>query len=146
MSRIRLKDCLLIVLGGILYALVLNMLIIPHEFGEGGITGVALLFYYTLGMEAGVTSFILNGFLLVLAYRFLSKVGILHIFSNRFYVSDHVFDQFSTGAVASSNSLSDSSWTSNWFIYGTCPSWKWFDSRQRHHCPIVQQVFQLEDF
>ncbi|HFI0470503.1 TPA: YitT family protein [Streptococcus suis] len=80
MSRIRLKDCLLIILGGILYALVLNMLIIPHEFGEGGITGVALLFYYTLGMEAGVTSFILNGFLLVLAYRFLSKVRVFYTF------------------------------------------------------------------
>ncbi|MCK4029323.1 YitT family protein [Streptococcus iners] len=80
MSRIRLKDCLLIVLGGILYALVLNMLIIPHEFGEGGITGVALLFYYTLGMEAGVTSFIFNGVLLVLAYRFLSRVRVFYTF------------------------------------------------------------------
>ncbi|HEL1614029.1 TPA: YitT family protein [Streptococcus suis] len=80
MSKIGLKDCLLIVMGGILYALVLNMLVIPHEFGEGGVTGLALLFYYTLGMEAGVTSFIFNGFLLVLAYRFLSRVRVFYTF------------------------------------------------------------------
>lgn len=80
MSKIGLKDCLLIVLGGILYALVLNMLVIPHEFGEGGVTGLALLFYYTLGMEAGVTSFIFNGVLLVLAYRFLSRVRVFYTF------------------------------------------------------------------
>lgn len=80
MSKIGLKDCLLIVMGGILYALVLNMLVIPHEFGEGGVTGLALLFYYTLGMEAGVTSFIFNGALLVLAYRFLSRVRVFYTF------------------------------------------------------------------
>lgn len=80
MSKIGLKDCLLIVMGGILYALVLNMLVIPHEFGEGGVTGLALLFYYTLGMEAGVTSFIFNGVLLILAYRFLSRVRVFYTF------------------------------------------------------------------
>ncbi|HFH9947421.1 TPA: YitT family protein [Streptococcus suis] len=80
MSKIGLKDCLLIVMGGILYALVLNMLVIPHEFGEGGVTGLALLFYYTMGMEAGVTSFIFNGVLLVLAYRFLSRVRVFYTF------------------------------------------------------------------
>lgn len=80
MSKIGLKDCLLIIMGGILYALVLNMLVIPHEFGEGGVTGLALLFYYTLGMEAGVTSFIFNGVLLVLAYRFLSRVRVFYTF------------------------------------------------------------------
>lgn len=80
MSKIGLKDCLLIVMGGILYALVLNMLVIPHEFGEGGVTGLALLFYYTMGMEAGVTSFVFNGVLLVLAYRFLSRVRVFYTF------------------------------------------------------------------
>ncbi|HFI0255932.1 TPA: YitT family protein [Streptococcus suis] len=80
MSRNRLKDCLLIVLGGILYALVLNMLIIPHEFGEGGITGVTLLLYYTTGIEAGLSSFILNGLLILLAYRYLNKITVFYTF------------------------------------------------------------------
>lgn len=44
MSKIGLKDCLLIVMGGILYALVLNMLVIPHEFGEGGSQGLPCFF------------------------------------------------------------------------------------------------------
>lgn len=80
MSRNRLKDCLLIVLGGILYALVLNMLIIPHEFGEGGITGVTLLLYYTTGIEAGLSSFILNGLLILLACRYLNKITVFYTF------------------------------------------------------------------
>ncbi|HFI0419986.1 TPA: YitT family protein [Streptococcus suis] len=80
MSKITLKDCLLIVTGAILYALVLNMLIIPHEFGEGGITGVTLLLYYTTGIEAGFSSFILNGLLILLAYRYLNKITVFYTF------------------------------------------------------------------
>lgn len=80
MLKITLKDCLLIVTGAILYALVLNMLIIPHEFGEGGITGVTLLLYYTTGIEAGFSSFILNGLLILLAYRYLSKITVFYTF------------------------------------------------------------------
>ncbi|HFI2472408.1 TPA: YitT family protein [Streptococcus suis] len=80
MSKITLKDCLLIVTGAILYALVLNMLIIPHEFGEGGITGVTLLLYYTTGIEAGLSSFILNGLLILLAYRYLNKITVFYTF------------------------------------------------------------------
>ncbi|NQN54916.1 hypothetical protein HPA15_10545 [Streptococcus suis] len=80
MLKITLKDCLLIVTGAILYALVLNMLIIPHEFGEGGITGVTLLLYYTTGIEAGLSSFILNGLLILLAYRYLNKITVFYTF------------------------------------------------------------------
>lgn len=80
MLKITLKDCLLIVTGAILYALVLNMLIIPHEFGEGGITGVTLLLYYTTGIEAGLSSFILNGLLILLAHRYLNKITVFYTF------------------------------------------------------------------
>ncbi|CYW72545.1 YitT family protein [Streptococcus suis] len=73
MMQIKWRDCLLICFGAILYALVLNMLIIPHEFGEGGITGVTLLLFYTTGIATSLSSFVLNGILIVLAYRFLSK-------------------------------------------------------------------------
>ncbi|HFU3946557.1 TPA: YitT family protein [Streptococcus suis] len=80
MSEFRVKDCLLIITGAILYALVLNMLIIPHEFGEGGITGVTLLLYYTTGLEAGISSFILNSLLILMAYRYLKKITVLYTF------------------------------------------------------------------
>ncbi|HFI0106806.1 TPA: YitT family protein [Streptococcus suis] len=80
MSEFRVKDCLLIITGAILYALVLNMLIIPHEFGEGGITGVTLLLYYTTGLEAGGSSFVLNSLLILLAYRYLNKITVLYTF------------------------------------------------------------------
>ncbi|HFI0041429.1 TPA: YitT family protein [Streptococcus suis] len=80
MSEFRVKDCLLIITGAILYALVLNMLIIPHEFGEGGITGVTLLLYYTTGLEAGISSFVLNSLLILLAYRYLKKITVFYTF------------------------------------------------------------------
>ncbi len=80
MSEFRVKDCLLIITGAILYALVLNMLIIPHEFGEGGITGLTLLLYYTTGLEAGVSSFVLNSLLILLAYRYLNKITVFYTF------------------------------------------------------------------
>ncbi len=80
MSEIKLRDCLLICFGAVLYALVLNMLIIPHEFGEGGITGVTLLLYYMAGIETSVSSFVLNGILIILAYRFLSKLTVSYTF------------------------------------------------------------------
>lgn len=80
MLKIKLRDCLLISLGAVLYALVLNMLIIPHEFGEGGITGVTLLLYYMTGIETSVSSFVLNGILIILAYRFLSKLTVFYTF------------------------------------------------------------------
>ncbi|MDQ8758886.1 MULTISPECIES: YitT family protein [Streptococcus] len=80
MSEIKLRDCLLICFGAVLYALVLNMLIIPHEFGEGGITGVTLLLYYMAGIETSLSSFVLNGILIILAYRFLSKLTVFYTF------------------------------------------------------------------
>ncbi|MFX3729394.1 YitT family protein, partial [Streptococcus suis] len=61
-------------------ALVLNMLIITHEFGEGGITGVTLLLFYTTGIETSLSSFVLNVILIVLAYRFLSKLTVFYTF------------------------------------------------------------------
>lgn len=74
------KNVSLVVAGSLLYAVVINALIIPHEFGEGGVTGVTLLLYYTTGLEAGISSFVLNALLIVLAYRYLNKITVLYTF------------------------------------------------------------------
>ncbi|MFX3970871.1 YitT family protein, partial [Streptococcus suis] len=74
------RACLLICCGAILYALVWNMLIIPKEFGEGGITGVTLLLFYTTGIETSLSCFFLNVILIVLAYRFFSNLTVLYTF------------------------------------------------------------------
>lgn len=80
MSKIQLRDCLYIILGAVIYALVLNMLVIPHEFGEGGVTGLTLLLYYVFGIETSLSGLILNGLLILLAYRFLSKIMVFYSF------------------------------------------------------------------
>lgn len=49
------------------------MFVIPSDLGEGGVTGITIILYYLYGWSPGLVSFILNGFLLVIGYKFLSK-------------------------------------------------------------------------
>src|SRR5699024_5712523 len=49
------------------------LFVIPSYLGEGGITGVTIILYYVYGWSPGIMSFIFNGILLVIGYRFLNK-------------------------------------------------------------------------
>ena len=40
---------------------------------EGGVTGISLLAFYTLDVPVAITSFVLNGIILVIGFRFLEK-------------------------------------------------------------------------
>lgn len=62
----------IIILGAFLFALAVNMFIIPGDLGEGGVTGVTIISYYLYGWSPGLVNIILNGFLLIVGYRFLS--------------------------------------------------------------------------
>src|SRR5690625_948735 len=67
------KDILIIILGSFIFSLAINVFIIPADLGEGGVTGVTIILYYLFGWSPGLMSFILNGFLLIIGYKFLSK-------------------------------------------------------------------------
>lgn len=67
------RDILLIVIGSMLYAFSLTFLSIPNHLAEGGVSGVAILLYYAFTWSPGITNFIVNGFLLLIGYRFLPR-------------------------------------------------------------------------
>ena len=51
---------------------------IANHFGEGGITGVTLLGYYTLQIDPALSNLILNGFLLIIGYRYLERKTMIY--------------------------------------------------------------------
>lgn len=68
-----LKDMILIVVGSALYALSLTFLAIPSHLAEGGVPGASIILYYAFSWSPGITSFILNTFVLLIGYRVLPR-------------------------------------------------------------------------
>ncbi|WP_442604340.1 YitT family protein [Paenibacillus sp. KN14-4R] len=66
-------DILMIMVGAFLFALAINLFVIPNEFGEGGVTGITIILYYLFGWSPGLMSLILNAILLIIGYKFLDK-------------------------------------------------------------------------
>ncbi|RKP51498.1 YitT family protein [Cohnella endophytica] len=69
----RILDIVFIIFGTLLFALAVNLFIIPNDFGEGGVTGITIIFYYLFQWSPGLVSLILNSLLLVVGYKFLDK-------------------------------------------------------------------------
>lgn len=69
----RIHDISFIIIGAFIFALGINLFIIPSDLGEGGITGLSIILFYVYGWSPGITSFIFNGILLIIGYRFLSR-------------------------------------------------------------------------
>ncbi|NIK79174.1 uncharacterized membrane-anchored protein YitT (DUF2179 family) [Paenibacillus castaneae] len=69
----RILDIIVIMIGSIFFSLAVNLFIIPSEFGEGGVTGVTIIFYYLYHWSPGLLSLILNSLLLIVGYKFLDK-------------------------------------------------------------------------
>lgn len=76
--RKTITDVLIIMVGALAFALGINVFVIPHEFGEGGVVGVTIILYYLLEWSPGWTSLIINMLLLALGYRFLPKRTVVY--------------------------------------------------------------------
>lgn len=74
----RLLDILIIVVGAFLFALGVNLFVIPNELGEGGVTGITIILYYLFEWSPGIVSLIINGLLLIVGYRFLDRTAVLY--------------------------------------------------------------------
>lgn len=72
------KDILVIIFGAFLFALAVNLFVIPNDLGEGGVTGVAIIAYYLFKWSPGIVNFTLNSILLIIGYKFLSKQMIVY--------------------------------------------------------------------
>lgn len=66
-------QCLITILGTFVYAIGLNLFMIPHKFLSGGFTGIAMILYYLTGFPVGLTNLIANIPLLYLCYKYMGK-------------------------------------------------------------------------
>jgi uncharacterized membrane-anchored protein YitT (DUF2179 family) len=69
----RILDIVIIIIGTLLFSLAVNLFILPNKFGEGGVTGLTIIFYYLYQWSPGLVSLILNSLLLFVGYKFLDK-------------------------------------------------------------------------
>lgn len=71
-------DFLFIIVGSFIFALAVNIFVIPNDLGEGGVTGLTIIAYYLYGWSPGLVNLILNGFLLIAGFKFLNKSTIVY--------------------------------------------------------------------
>jgi len=71
-------DLLIIAIGAFAFALGINVFVIPHELGEGGVVGVTIILYYLFQWSPGWSSLIINMALLAIGYRLLPKKTVVY--------------------------------------------------------------------
>ncbi|WP_397539068.1 YitT family protein [Rummeliibacillus pycnus] len=74
----RTTDIIFIIIGAFLFALGVNLFVIPNELGEGGVTGITIITYYLFKWSPGLVNLILNAFLLIIGYKFMSKITMIY--------------------------------------------------------------------
>ncbi|OXM82548.1 YitT family protein [Paenibacillus rigui] len=74
----RLVDLGFLAAGSLLFALAVNLFVIPNQFGEGGVTGVTIILYYLFQWPPGLVNLILNAVLMGIGYKFLDKTTIVY--------------------------------------------------------------------
>src|SRR5690625_585451 len=69
----RIYDLSFIVFGSFIFAVGINVFVLGNDLGEGGVTGITIILFYLYGWSPGLMNFILNGLLLIIGYKFLSR-------------------------------------------------------------------------
>lgn len=64
----------LILLGCLISSASINLFLVPHQLFSGGVSGIAIIFYYLFALPIGVQMLIMNIPLLIAAYRTLGKI------------------------------------------------------------------------
>ena len=63
------KDLLLVILGSFIFSAGVNAFVISGNLGEGGVTGIAVL-YYAFHISPAITNFVANALLIIVGYKF----------------------------------------------------------------------------
>lgn len=74
----RIIDFLFITVGSFIFALAVNLFVIPNDLGEGGVTGITIIAYYLYEWSPALVSLVLNGFLLIVGFKFLSRNTVIY--------------------------------------------------------------------
>ena len=72
-SKGNMKDFMFIVFGILSYAVGYTAFILPDRVVMGGVSGLSALIYYATNIPAGISIFVLNSTLLILAFSALTK-------------------------------------------------------------------------
>lgn len=66
-------NILSVIAGSFIFAVGINVFMIAGNLGEGGVTGLSIIFLYAFDIPLAISTLVLNGILLVIGFRFLSK-------------------------------------------------------------------------
>ncbi|MCM3130063.1 MULTISPECIES: YitT family protein [unclassified Paenibacillus] len=69
----RMFDMIMLLAGAFIFALAVNLFVIPNDFGEGGVTGISIVLYYLFQWSPALVGFVINGILLIIGYKLLDK-------------------------------------------------------------------------
>lgn len=72
------KNGIQIILGAMIYALAINYFLIPNRIGEGGVTGLTALGYYTFKISPALTNIVLNGILVLVGFKLLKRETVFY--------------------------------------------------------------------
>ena len=61
---------LMVTIGSFIFSFMINAVVIPNQFGSGGVTGITLLLYYIFGINPGTSNLVINLVLLLIGYQF----------------------------------------------------------------------------
>ena len=64
-----LTSILMVTIGSFIFSFTINAVVIPNQFGSGGVTGITLLLYYILGINPGTSNLVIN---IVLLFNWIS--------------------------------------------------------------------------
>ncbi|MGX6978394.1 YitT family protein [Vagococcus elongatus] len=67
-----------IMIGCFVFAVAVNMFALPNKLGEGGVTGITMILYYTHNISPAVTNILFNAVILVIGWKLLDKQTILY--------------------------------------------------------------------
>lgn len=73
MKRRTWRDLALVVFGSFMFSAGVNTFIISAQLGEGGVTGLSIVFYYAFHISPAIANFVMNAILIAIGYKFLSK-------------------------------------------------------------------------
>ncbi|WP_342387550.1 YitT family protein [Salinicoccus bachuensis] len=67
-----------VILGAFLFSIGVNLFMIPGNLGDGGVSGLAIIILYAFDISPAISTLVLNGILLIIGFRFLSRRGMYY--------------------------------------------------------------------
>lgn len=67
-----------VILGAFFFSIGVNQFMIPGNLGDGGVSGLAIIILYAFDISPAISTLVLNGILLIIGFKFLSRRGMYY--------------------------------------------------------------------